>query len=70
MKLTQNKNNLQLLNNFHIDIKDFTFDLIPLADDLLSLELNSSFKDLYIDHDLMTCNYIAESLERIELIYG
>ena len=35
-----------------LKILDFNFDLIPLEKDLLSLEMEFSFKDTYIDYDL------------------
>lgn len=35
-----------------LDIKDFSFDLIPLESDLLSLEIESQFKDFYLENDL------------------
>lgn len=54
----------------HIEIQDFNFDLIPITQDVLSLELNSSFKELYIDQQLNMCNHMAESIQRIQLIYG
>jgi len=36
----------------NLKIRDFNFDLIPLENDLLSLEMNFSFRDTYIDQDL------------------
>jgi hypothetical protein len=53
-----------------IEIQDFNFDLIPVTHDVLSMELNSSFKELYIDQELNMCNHMAESIQRIQLIYG
>lgn len=54
----------------NLDIKDFNFDLIPIDTDILSLELENSFKEMYVDQDLSTYTYIAESLQRIQLVYG
>ena len=54
----------------NLDIRDFNFDLIPLDTDLLSLELDNCFKELYIENDLSTYTYVAESLQRLQLVYG
>jgi len=35
-----------------INIKDFSFDLIPLENDLLSLEMDSYFKEFFLGSDL------------------
>jgi len=54
----------------NLDIRDFNFDLIPLDTDILSLELDSCFKEIYIENDLSTYTYVAESLQRLQLVYG
>jgi len=36
----------------YLNVRDFICDLIPLDTDLLSLEINSAFRDLYLDGDL------------------
>ena len=46
------------------------FDLIPFEKDLLSLERNDSFNKIFVDLDLTILNYVTESIERIELVYG
>jgi len=51
-------------------IKDLNFDLIPLEKDVLSLEMNNCFKKMFADNDLSTFNYVVESIERLEEIYG
>ena len=38
--------------------------------DLLSLEMDHSFKDTFLGNDLSLYTYVAESLQRIQLIYG
>ena len=52
------------------NLKDLNFDLIPLEKDLLSLEMNDCFKRMFVDSDLTTFNYVVESIERLELVYG
>jgi len=46
------------------------FDLIPLEKDLLSLEINDCFKEMFVNSDFNIFNYVIESIERLELIYG
>ncbi len=52
------------------NLKDLNFDLIPLEKDLLSLEMNDCFKRMFVDSDLTTFNYVVESIQRLELVYG
>jgi hypothetical protein len=42
-----------------LTIKDFTFDLIPLESDLLSLEMDSGFKDYFLGSDLGLVQYVT-----------
>ncbi|CAD8050914.1 unnamed protein product [Paramecium sonneborni] len=51
-------------------ITNFNFDLIPLANDLLSLEMNNCLRPLYIGQDMQILQTIAESIQRIELVHG
>ncbi|EWS74446.1 vacuolar protein sorting-associated protein (macronuclear) [Tetrahymena thermophila SB210] len=53
-----------------IRIIDFSFDLIPIDQDLLSLEMPSSFISMYLDNDFSTYCYVAESIQRLQIIYG
>lgn len=53
-----------------LKILDFNFDLIPLEKDLLSLEMEFSFRDTYIDYDLCLHQQVAESIQRLQVIYG
>lgn len=55
--------------NFQL-ISNFNFDLIPCASDLISLELQNSFKDLYLNGNLSYYSYVATSLLRLESLYG
>jgi hypothetical protein len=53
-----------------VEMKDFSFDLIPLDLDVLSLEMADAFREMIIDYDLSIYNYVAESLNRIQLVMG
>ena len=43
---------------------------IPLETDLLSLELESSFRDLYLDEDPSPLHHLATALNDIQQVYG
>ncbi|CAD8134304.1 unnamed protein product [Paramecium pentaurelia] len=51
-------------------ITNFNFDLIPLANDLLSLEMNNCLRPLYIGQDMSILQTVAESIQRMELVHG
>jgi len=45
-------------------------DLIPFDDNLLSLELSSSFKECFLDGDRTSLFYVARSLMKFQSLYG
>jgi len=49
---------------------NFNFDLIPLDYDLLSLEISEASRLLYFELDTSPLVAIAESLQRIQVVYG
>ncbi|CAK71082.1 unnamed protein product (macronuclear) [Paramecium tetraurelia] len=51
-------------------ITNFNFDLIPIANDLLSLEINNCLWPLYIGQDMKILQTVAESIQRMELVHG
>lgn len=50
-------------------IKDFSFGLLPLDHDLYSLE-QKSFKQIYLESDQSIFSMVAESIHRLQSIYG
>eukprot|EP01017_Pseudomicrothorax_dubius_P039277 TRINITY_DN599_c0_g4_i2.p1 TRINITY_DN599_c0_g4~~TRINITY_DN599_c0_g4_i2.p1 ORF type:complete len:514 (+),score=148.27 TRINITY_DN599_c0_g4_i2:30-1571(+) len=52
------------------DIKDLDFDLVPIDADLLSLERASAPRELFLDNELSVVTYIANTIARLEFIYG
>ncbi|KAG5459312.1 MAG: Sec1 family-domain-containing protein, partial [Olpidium bornovanus] len=54
----------------HITIGQYALNLIPLEDDLLSLEIDSSFKDIYFDRDSTAIYYVAKALMEIQRMHG
>ncbi|ORX89440.1 vacuolar protein sorting-associated protein 33A [Basidiobolus meristosporus CBS 931.73] len=53
-----------------ITIGEYHLDLIPFEDDLLSLELDNSFKELYLDGDNTSIYYVARAIMRLQSVYG
>lgn len=51
-------------------IHDFNFDLIPLADDLLSLQYKQSLREMFVGREYNCHNMAAESLFRLETVFG
>ncbi|KAG0032734.1 hypothetical protein BGZ82_006435 [Podila clonocystis] len=49
---------------------EYHLDLIPMEDDVLSLEWDSTFKELYLDKDTTSIYYAAKALMRLQGIYG
>eukprot|EP00027_Filamoeba_sp_ATCC50430_P001749 CAMPEP_0168556906 /NCGR_PEP_ID=MMETSP0413-20121227/9136_1 /TAXON_ID=136452 /ORGANISM="Filamoeba nolandi, Strain NC-AS-23-1" /LENGTH=618 /DNA_ID=CAMNT_0008587891 /DNA_START=132 /DNA_END=1984 /DNA_ORIENTATION=+ len=53
-----------------ITFGDYPLDLIPFEDDLLSLELETSFKECFLEGDRTSLFYVARSLMRLQSIFG
>ncbi|KAJ2742854.1 Vacuolar protein-sorting-associated protein 33 [Coemansia sp. BCRC 34301] len=53
-----------------ITIGEYRMDFIPLEDDLLSLELPSTFKELYLDGDFSSIQHVARAIMRLQGLYG
>lgn len=51
-------------------IQNLNFDLIPIDIDLLSLERDNSLKEIYIDNNLTSVGDLANSLVKLEMIFG
>lgn len=59
------------MNAFDLfNVKDFLPDLIPLDVDLLSLELNNTVKDLYLDGNLSVCKDSANAVMKLMEVFG
>ena len=57
-----------LINNFKIF--NFNIDLIPIDNDLLSLEKDNCFREIYIDNNLSSINQLANAFIKLELCFG
>ncbi|KAJ2725083.1 Vacuolar protein-sorting-associated protein 33 [Coemansia sp. Benny D115] len=53
-----------------LTLGEFRMDFIPLEPDLLSLELQGTFRELYLDGDFASVQYMARALMRLQGLYG
>ena len=61
-------NSNDLIYNFKI--YNFNLDLIPIDNDLLSLEKENSFREIYIDKNLTSISELANAFVKLEICYG
>lgn len=61
---------LQCEEEENLMIGGFSLDLIPFDDDILSMELSSSFREIYLDGDNTSLYYIAKSIMKLQTLYG
>ncbi|EDO44187.1 predicted protein [Nematostella vectensis] len=64
------ENRLKALGVSFVNIEEYPLDFIPLDNDLLSLEMESSFKECYLESDYTSLFYVANSLMSLQLLYG
>ena len=53
-----------------ITIHEIDSDIIPIDNDLLSLEYNSSFLDLYVNNDETVMKTLVDAILKIEIVFG
>lgn len=53
-----------------LSVGEYKLDLIPFDDDLLTLELDSCFKEFYVDSDKTNLHTIAGSIIKLQTIFG
>ena len=51
-------------------VNSFNIDLIPLDNDLLSMEREGSFRQIYVDNNLTSITDLADSFLKLELCFG
>ena len=59
-----------LLDRLAQPVSEIKLDLVPYDSDVLSLELGTSFRDLYLDQDRSELFYVAEAMMRLQEMYG
>eukprot|EP00058_Branchiostoma_floridae_P026375 XP_002611866.1 hypothetical protein BRAFLDRAFT_123348 [Branchiostoma floridae] len=52
------------------NVDEYTLDLIPFDSDLLSMEIDSTFRDCYLEDDMTSMYYAAKSLMSVQALYG
>lgn len=53
-----------------LSIGEYRLDLIPLDDDVLTLELDTGFKELFIEDDKTLLHTVAASIVKLQTIFG
>ncbi|KAF1315959.1 Vacuolar protein sorting-associated protein 33a, partial [Globisporangium splendens] len=53
-----------------VSIGEYKLDLIPFDDDILTLELESCFKELFVDNDKTNLHTISSSIIKLQTIFG
>ena len=51
-------------------VKSFSIDLIPIDNDLISMEREGSFKQIYVDNDITSIVDFVDSFIKLELCFG
>ncbi|XP_066290958.1 vacuolar protein sorting-associated protein 33A-like [Branchiostoma lanceolatum] len=52
------------------NVDEYTLDLIPFDSDLLSMEIDTTFRDCYLEDDMTSMYYAAKSLMSVQALYG
>eukprot|EP01080_Neovahlkampfia_damariscottae_P012510 gene12510-6258_t len=60
---------LDLINN-NLSISEFPLDLIPFDSDIISMELNTCFRNCFLEGDYSSLYFIARSIMKIQSFYG
>ncbi|KAL4168764.1 hypothetical protein KRP22_012157 [Phytophthora ramorum] len=53
-----------------LSVGEYKLDLIPFDDDVLTLELDSCFKEFYVDGDKTNLHTVAASLIKLQTVFG
>ena len=53
-----------------VNIHALQMDLVPIDNDLLSMELAGSFVDLFVNDSKSTLKTVANALLKLEILYG
>ncbi|KAJ3328092.1 hypothetical protein HDU93_001673 [Gonapodya sp. JEL0774] len=53
-----------------LTIGEYHLDLVPLEDDFLSLEVEGSFRELYLEGDTTCVYYLAKAIMKLQTLYG
>lgn len=53
-----------------ITIREYYVDLIPIEEDILSMEAENYFRELYLENDITCLNAVARSILKLQSLYG
>jgi len=53
-----------------VQIREYHLELIPFDDDLLSLELDTSYKECFLELDRTSLYYVAKSIMKLQSMFG
>ncbi|KAJ3295464.1 hypothetical protein HK104_002652 [Borealophlyctis nickersoniae] len=53
-----------------VTIREFHLDMVPLEDDLLSLEMDGSFRELFLDGDTTSVYSVAKAIMKLQTVFG
>lgn len=60
---------LKVYGNF-TNKEHYPLNLVPVEHDLLSMEYEPSFFECLVERDLTSMNYVAESLMKLQALFG
>ncbi|CAM9643983.1 unnamed protein product [Discosporangium mesarthrocarpum] len=53
-----------------VDIGDFPLDLVPLDRDILSLEMDSLFRQVHLEGEASGLSLVGRSINKLQMVYG
>ena len=56
--------------DYRFNIYNYNIDIIPIDNDLLSLEKENNFRKIYLEKDLSSINDLANNLIKLEACFG
>ena len=60
----------QLHNIFKGNIYDFNLDLIPLENNLLTMNDHKSIKELFFSKEFNSINKVSDSIKKLQMVFG
>ncbi|XP_077511912.1 vacuolar protein sorting-associated protein 33A isoform X2 [Amblyomma americanum] len=53
-----------------LDIEEYALELFPVDSDVLSMEIEASFKECHVEEDTTSMHYVARALMTLQSLYG
>ncbi|ESO97948.1 hypothetical protein LOTGIDRAFT_209143 [Lottia gigantea] len=51
-------------------VDEFSLELVPFDNDLLSMEMDTTFRECYLENDFTSMFYVAQSIMTLQALYG